>query len=221
MKAYVVFDLDGTLVESLPGIAEGLNRALQAVGRAPYPPEAVRGMIGRGAVNLCAAALGYADSLLAPAAELEALHAAFRREYPECWQGEGTKPFPGIPGMLLRLMRAGAHLAILTNKPQEVTGKMVATLFPDVLFEHVFGQVEGCPRKPDPAALYVMACDWGVPVSDITLVGDSLIDARTVGNARCGGALVTWGYADTRELRAAGGCPLFSTVKELERHLLG
>ncbi len=220
MKACVVFDLDGTLVESLPGIAEGLNRALAAVGRAPHPPAAVRGMIGRGAGNLCAAALGYADAALAPADELEALHAAFRREYPQCWQGEGTTPYDGIPEMLIRLVQAGARVGILSNKPHEVTEVMVRHLFPTVPFEPILGHTKAFPRKPAPDALLHIARMWGGAPAALTLVGDSLYDARTAANAGAGCALVTWGYADAQELEAWGRCPTFRTVGALERHLL-
>ncbi len=219
MKACLVFDLDGTLVESLPGIAEGLNRALVAVGRAPHPPAAVRGMIGRGAANLCAAALGYADASLAPAEELTALHAAFRREYPQCWQGAGTTLFAGIDAMLTRLVAAGARVAILSNKPHEVTEVMVRTLFPTVPFEPILGHTGDFPRKPAPDALLHIARQWGVEPAELTLVGDSLYDARTAANAGAACALVAWGYADTHEL-AAWGCPLLRSVEDLAEHLL-
>ncbi len=218
MKAFVVFDLDGTLVESLPGIAEGLNRALAAVGRTPHPESAVRGMIGRGAANLCAAALGYADAALAPAEELEALHAAFRREYPQCWQGRGTVPYAGMERLLGRLRSTGAGMAVLSNKPHEVTSVMVRRLFPEITFDNVFGQVDDFPRKPDPLALFRLAMDWGVAVSELTLVGDSLIDARTAANAGCNCVLVGWGYAARSELEASG-YPIVDSVAELERCL--
>ncbi len=219
MKRYVVFDLDGTLVESLPGIAEGLNRALVAVGSAPHPTTAVRGMIGRGARNLCAAALGYADAALAPAAELNALHEAFRRDYPQCWQGRGTIPYGGIPEMLEGLVAAGARVAILSNKPHEVTEVMVRALFPGIPFDPLLGHTGEFLRKPAPDALLHIARQWGVEPAALTLVGDSLYDARTAANAGAGCVLVTWGYANPAELRA-WGCPSCDTVEELVLSLL-
>ncbi len=215
MKKHVVFDLDGTLVESLPGIAEGLNRALVAVGHATHPQQAVRGMIGRGAKNLCAAALGYEDAALAPVEELEALHAAFSRAYPQCWQGEGTVPYEGIPELLARLAAGGVKLAILSNKPHAVTEVMVRTLFPSIPFHPVLGQTAAFPRKPAPDALLHIAREWGIEPAELTLVGDSLFDALTARNAGSDCVLVAWGYADTAELQAQGNAPLCHTGAEL------
>ncbi len=219
MKAHLVFDLDGTLVDSLPGIAEGLNRALHSLGLPGHSAGAVRGMIGRGARNLCAAGIGYADAALAPPAELEAVHAAFRHEYPLSWQGANTRPYPGMDHLLARTVAAGARVAILSNKPHDVTQDIVHTLFPTVPFDPLLGHTGRFPRKPDPAALHFIAESWGVAPAELTLVGDSLFDARTAANAGSACALVAWGYADIREL-IAWGCPIFGTAEELAKHLL-
>lgn len=219
MSRGIVFDLDGTLVDSLPGLAEGVNRALRSLGRPEHPASAVRGMIGRGAANLCAAAIGYADASLAPAEELEAMHSAFRREYPHCWQGGFTKPYPGIRELLRQLAAAGLKLAVLSNKPHDVTLPMVRTLFPDIPFEPVLGFTGTFPRKPDPAALLHIISARGLTPAEVTLVGDSLYDARTAANAGCALALMDWGYADRAEL-AAWGAPLFSDAAALGAHLL-
>ncbi len=220
MARHLVFDLDGTLVESLPGIAEGLNRALRSLGLPTHPREAVRGMIGRGAANLCAAAIGYADAELAPRDQLDAVHGAFRREYPHCWQGNYTVPYAGVTSMLTRLVAAGAQVAILSNKPHEVTEAIVRGLFPTIPFDPVLGFTGQFPRKPDPASMLHIASRWGVAPEEITLVGDSLYDARTAANAGSACALVAWGYAKVGEL-VAWGCPVFGSVEQLTHHLLG
>ncbi|MBQ3525456.1 MAG: HAD family hydrolase [Akkermansia sp.] len=218
MKRYIIFDLDGTLVDSLPGIAEGVNRALRALGLPEHSPGEVRGMIGSGAANLCAKALGYPDAEHTPPDKLEALHSIFRKEYPTCWQGEYTVPYPWIANMLTLLSAEGAQLAVLSNKPHDVTYPMVKELFAHIPFSFIMGYTGKFPRKPAPDAIYHMAKEWGLNTADITLVGDSLFDARTAQNAGCKTALVAWGYANVSEL-AAWQAPLFGSVDELCSYL--
>lgn len=214
MKPYIVFDLDGTLVDSLPGIAEGVDRALAAMHRPVLGAQRVRGMIGQGARNLCAQALGYAEPELAPPVELEEMYRGFCREYPHCWQGEGTVPYAGIPELLARLAGEGARLAVLSNKPHEVTLPMVQQLFAGVPFEPIMGYTGRYPRKPAPEALLAIAQQWGAAPAELTLVGDSLYDARTAQAAGSGLALVSWGYACTADLEAVAA-PLARSVEEL------
>ncbi len=222
MKKHLVFDLDGTLVDSLSGIAEGINRALSACGLPTHEPEKVRNMIGRGAANLCAAAIGYADAADAPPEELERVHAAFRREYPACWCGEAyTRAYEGITPMLEKLAAAGVKLAVLSNKPHEVTEPMVRHIFPTVPFDVVLGYTPAFPRKPNPASLHHIAEKWGISPAAITLVGDSLFDARSAGNAGTALVLVGWGYAADPAALRAWAAPVCETVAELEQALLG
>lgn len=219
MKQHIVFDLDGTLVDSLPGIAEGLNRSLRHLGLPEHSPAAIRKMIGSGAANLCAKALGYTNAQEAPAKALEALHGKFRQEYPTCWQGAYTPIYAGIADLLAKLSAAGANMAVLSNKPHEVTEPMVRSLFPHIPFSHIMGHTGRFPRKPAPDALLHIAQCWGVNAQELILVGDSLYDARTAANAGCQTALVAWGYAEIAEL-AAWPAPLFGTADELGHYLL-
>ena len=220
MKGHIVFDLDGTLVDSLPGIAEGVRRALAAMHRPAPLPRQVRGMIGQGAKNLCAQALGYAAESAAPPDELEEMYRLFCEFYPHCWQGDYTQPYAGMQRLLARLAQGGARLAVLSNKPHEVTLPMVQQVFPGAPFDPILGYTGQFPRKPAPDALLAIAGQWGVLPKELTMVGDSLYDARTASNAGCGLVLVDWGYACVADL-AASGAPLAHSVAELGDFLLG
>ena len=219
MKRCIVFDLDGTLVDSLPGIAEGVARALAALQLPAPPPEAVRGMIGQGARQLCAQAMGCESVETAPPLLLEQVYAGFCREYPHCWQGAYTRPYAGIPELLAELQAGGARLAVLSNKPHAVTLPMVQQLFAGVRIEPIMGYTGQFPRKPAPDALLHIAELWQAAPAEITLVGDSPFDARTAQAAGSGLALVDWGYAHGVDL-ATLGAPVAHSVAELGRLLL-
>lgn len=217
---YLVFDLDGTLVESLPGIAAGLNLALASIGKPTHSEQAIRGMIGKGASELCAQALGAKDSSeLAPELVQELLQ-AFSREYAQTLSDGGTLVFDGILGMLHKLEAAGHKIAILSNKPQQPTARIAAELFAGLNIDHILGFLKGrFPRKPDPASLHYIAQQWGVATSELTLIGDSVHDAHTAHNAGCKLILVGWGYSTKEALlnwQAEHGTPIVQSVGELE-----
>lgn len=214
---HVVFDLDGTLVDSLPGIAEGVNRALASFGIPPHAAADVRGMVGRGARLLCAEALNAAHRPVTEAG-VDAMLAAFGREYRQTWQ-EGTVAFAGIEAMLSRLAASGFRLAVLSNKPHTVTVPLVRHVFPNVPFDAVLGFSERFPRKPDPASLLFLVSSWGVKPEEAALVGDSVHDARTARAAGTRLGLVGWGYPGTADL-AAENAPVLRSVGALEAWLL-
>ncbi len=221
---YLVFDLDGTLVDSLPGIAIGLNAALRALGKPEHPEEAVRLMIGEGARNLCAKALGYADEEEASDEELRALLAEFKIAYRDCWHEGGTACYAGVLDMLTSLRETPARMALLSNKPHEMTTLMVDALMPEHRLSPVLGYQEGVfPRKPHPAALQHIAQSWGVETRELLLIGDSIHDAHCAHNAGCQLALVGWGYARQDALRRYAqeqGVPLFGSMEELRGFVL-
>ena len=212
---HIVFDLDGTLVDSLPGIALALNRALESLEKPVHTTQHIRTLVGRGARRLCADALP-ADEQNLPAS-IDALLQAFMREYPHTWQ-QGTVPYEGIPAMLERLAADGNRLAVLSNKPHIVTAPLVKHLFPAIPFAPVMGYTPQYPRKPDPSSLLHIAATWKTAPSAITMVGDSLHDAHTAQNAGTALTLVSWGYALTDDLLTTGA-PLCTTIAELERSL--
>jgi len=206
----LIFDLDGTLVDSLPGIADSLTRALASLGLPPHKRLAIRGFIGHGARGLIsrAAPAGSAEPLLA------ALEQAFKADYDLTWQ-QGTAVYPGVAGVLAHLQRRGIALAVLTNKPHAFATSMVGSLFPALTFAAVLGQREGIPHKPDPAGAIEIAATLGLPMSAVTLIGDSTMDIETARSAGMQAVAVSWGYHDRVALEASMPDALIDMPEEL------
>lgn len=214
MKTGFVFDLDGTLVDSIPGIARGLNLALKALGYPEHSEEAIRGMVGRGARELCLAALReYFPGEEAAETAFDALHRGFMREYPHTWK-DGTVPYEGIREMLLELAAEGHPLGVLSNKPHVVTAPLVRHVFPDVPFRTVMGFSERFPRKPEPDSMLSIVHEWGRRPDGVCMVGDSAHDGNTAVNAGIRLILVGWGYS-TRAALDAFHVPVCGSVAEL------
>lgn len=191
----IVFDLDGTLVDSIPGIAVGVAQACKSLGYEEIPEEAVRGMVGKGAWKLCERCLDYLGKPVEPAA-VESLEKAFVRDYAGCWIS-GTRIYPGMSEFLKQCAEKGWKLAVLTNKPHEIAVEMVQQVFRDVVdFDLIQGASALFPRKPDPAGLLHIVESWGLPLDEMVYIGDSRTDAETASRAGITCLLVDWGYDD-------------------------
>jgi phosphoglycolate phosphatase len=197
---HLIFDLDGTLVDSLPGIADALNRALADHGQPPHPFAAVRGFIGDGTLELARRALaGRPPGDLDAETAARRVNAAFHRHYETTWPS-GTAPFPGIAGVIRALADEGAALAVLSNKPHDFTVEIVARLFPDGEFSPVLGQKPDIPRKPAPDPARTLVESWGIEPRHARLIGDSEVDRRTAEAAGIPFVGVAWGYHDVHRL---------------------
>ncbi len=208
-----IFDLDGTLVDSLPGIARGLNRALESHGHPPHPEDRIRTFIGDGSWVLAQRGLGDGAS----EAEIEEIEAAFVHEYAETWR-EGTHLYPGIRELLEDLHRGGLPLAVLSNKPHRFTVEIVDTLFDWVPIDATLGQREGIPRKPDPTGALQIAGQLALPPEVVAFVGDSTIDFETATAAGMQPLLVSWGFHSAEQLTATAA-PLVHSCRELRKCL--
>jgi len=210
MRPGLIFDLDGTLVDSLPGIAASLNRSLRQLGLPTHDTPAVRSFIGNGSLELArkAAPAGSPDELA------HRIEADFKVDYAATWP-EGTAPYAGIPDCLAALAAAGFPLAVLSNKPHDFTVEIVERLFPAVPFAPVFGQRPEIPRKPDPAAALQIARHWGLAPEQCRFIGDSTVDLATAAAAGIPAIAVAWGYHDAAELRDAGAACLVENPPDL------
>ncbi len=208
----VIFDLDGTLADTIVDLGASVNSVLERHTLPLHPIADYREMVGRGFSQLMKQALP-ADivkeetrfsTLASEAAQEYSLHAL-----------DTTEPFAGIPELLDQLATSGFSVAVLSNKPDAMTRSMVSALFPAIPFIEVAGDRTGVPRKPDPAAALAIAARSGIPVSRWAFVGDSGVDMAT---GRAAGMLpvgVRWGYRNESELLAHGAAALISSPGEL------
>ena len=205
----LIFDLDGTLVESSPGITAALNHALEDCGLPSHPESVVRGFIGDGVEALVARALPETERH-----RVDEVVARFQKHYPEDWK-TGTIVFPGMLEALEKFRDADLRLAVLSNKPDHYTRQIVEALFPDELFETVRGAQEGIPRKPDPTSTLLVVKNWEMNPEVVAYVGDSTIDLAT---AKAGGLvplIFDWGYGTPE------GIPLLGSAEELVEAVMG
>jgi len=199
VKQGLIFDLDGTLVDSLRGIAASLNHALASSGLPGHQDSAVRGFIGNGSrILIQRAAPADVDEAL-----IDQVEQAFKADYDLTWQN-GTLIYPGITGLLESLQALGHQLAVLSNKPHPFTETIVSRMFPTIHFTTVLGQRAGIPHKPDPTGALEIASHLHLRPQDCTVIGDSTMDLETASNAGMRSIAVTWGFHDRERLVAAG-----------------
>ena len=196
MKRAVLFDLDGTLADTLADLADATNWALTQVGCPAHPLDSYRHMVGDGARQLCIRAL--------PASEqqhVDQVLRVMRSRYAEHWHDQ-TRLYPGIPELVVAL--AGKPLAVLSNKPDDFTRQVVEHYFPANPFQIVRGQRTGVPLKPDPTAALEIARQLSIPAADWLYLGDTNTDMRTAIAAGMFPVGVLWGFRDREELVQSG-----------------
>ncbi|MFK7909801.1 MAG: HAD family hydrolase [Akkermansiaceae bacterium] len=186
----IIFDLDGTLVHSLPGIAASLNRTLDAAGMNTHSESNVRGFIGNGIGKLVERA---APDVTGDA--LANLVDGMRADYAATWK-EGTHPYPKVTETLEKLAQEGIPITVLSNKPDEYCREITDYLFPDIHFPIVRGQLKNAPSKPDPSGALSICRELDICPAETALVGDSTIDLETARNAGMIAVAATWGYHD-------------------------
>jgi phosphoglycolate phosphatase len=194
----VLFDLDGTLADSLTDLANATNWALTQLGCPTHPVDSYRLKVGDGARQLCARALpadrqGLLDETVRLMRERYTAH---------CF--EQTRLYPGIAEVVAALAKRGYKLAVLSNKPDDFTKRMIAYYFQPMPFSVVRGQLPDVPLKPDPSAALQIAGELGVPASQWLYLGDTNTDMRTARAAGMYPVGVLWGFRDREELVASG-----------------
>ena len=200
LKTAALFDLDGTLLDSLEDIADSMNAVLRSMGFPPHPVEAYRFFVGDGVPPLLERALPAGEG--SPAI-IEKCGKMMSEEYAKRWQNK-TRPYPGIPLLLTNLAVSGVPMSVFSNKPDEFTRIMVETLLPDWDFVSVVGIKPGIPRKPNPEAALKAARLMHCPPENVIYLGDTGTDMKTAQNAGMFAVGALWGFRSRAELEAHG-----------------
>ncbi len=207
----VIFDLDGTLLDTLEDLADSLNRVLQDRGLPTHPTEAFRYFVGNGTAMLVSRALPPEkrnDDLTANCLE------AFLREYNRNWNIK-TKPYNGVSELLDALTAKHIEMAVLTNKPQHFAELCIQEFLSGWKFAVILGQRDGVPIKPDPAGTREIVRYLDIPPQEFLYLGDSDVDMRTAVNANMLPVGAMWGFRSEQELREAGAVEVIGRPTEL------
>ena len=207
----VVFDLDGTLLNTLADLATAMNAALRSADLPAHPTEAYKMYIGGGLMNLIHRT---APSSVDDAALETRLVADMQAEYSKCW-GDTTHPYDGVGQMLDTLTQRGVPMGVFSNKPHDFTMLCVTKLLGEWSFGVVRGVSDSTPRKPDPAGALDVAAGLGIEPARTLYVGDTGTDMVTGNNAGMYTVGVTWGFRGVEELRANGARQIITAPGQL------
>lgn len=196
MKKLAIFDLDGTLLNTIGDLAEGCNYMLALRGLAPHSLEEYRFMVGNGILRLVERALPEGLRSTEYVAEARRDFVAYYTNHIDCY----TRPYEGIYEVLQRLQNEGWAMAVASNKFDEGTQKLVRGMFPDIHFAVVYGNREGFPLKPDATLLELIMKECGATASTTWMIGDSGVDMQCAKNAGVHSIGCTWGFRPRTEL---------------------
>ena len=194
----IIFDLDGTLIDTLDDISAALNHALSSTGFDGVTREQTRQFVGRGVRELIKSAAPTAS-----AEQREGILVAYMAHYSKGLMN-CTRPYEGIIDAVNRLSKAGFMLAVLSNKPHKQTRRLAEAFFGEGVFAAICGQREDMRRKPDPQVPLLICEQLGVAASEAVFVGDSETDIQTGRNAGMRTYGVTWGFRSAQVLMAEG-----------------
>ena len=214
MKKAAMFDLDGTLINSLVDIAGSMNRVLERNGLKAHPVEAYKLFTGDGALNLTRRALGERKDLV------DTVYRQYREEY-AAHSRDQTKPYDGIPEMLKALKQHGFRIIVLSNKDNSDAENVVRHYFPHIVFDAVQGKLEGYNVKPDPALGNLILSKLGRRADEIWYVGDTQTDMRCARALGAESIAVTWGFQTKEMLSEAQPAHYVDSPQALSELIVG
>lgn len=198
MKRLIIFDLDGTLLNTIADLAQSTNYALSTLGYPTHSVEDYNLMVGNGINKLFERALPPGERT---EENISHVRTVFVPHYDQ-HNTDASTPYPGIRELLRRSQEAGILLAVASNKYQAATEKLVAHYFPEIRFVAVLGQREGVSVKPDPTIVHDILKIAGTSKEEVLYVGDSGVDMQTALNSGVTACGVTWGFRPRTELEA-------------------
>ena len=214
MVTHVIFDLDGTLLNTIDDLADAGNHVCAARGWPVHTVDAYKRMVGNGIPKLVerfAPAGTDGETLAGALAEFSAYYDAHKEDK--------TAPYPGMVGAARRLREAGVSIAVLSNKADQMAGPVVEGYYPGI-FPIVQGALPDVPTKPDPTLLHRLMERMGADPAKTLFVGDSSVDIQTAKNGNLISCGVLWGFRTRQELLDAGADHLAETAEELVRLIL-
>lgn len=217
MKKLFIFDLDGTLLDTVADLGNSCNHVFTEAGFPTHPIDAYYKFVGNGIAKLIERALPAEE---ATAENIEKLLPPFRAYY-NLHMADDTKPYRGVCELLAELQQKGVAIAVASNKYQAATENLVKKYFPEINFVAVFGQRDNVPVKPDPAIVHdIMQAANVTDKADIIYIGDSLVDLNTARNSNVEFAAVTWGFCPRESLAENNPAHIADTIEELRAVLI-
>lgn len=213
MKKLAIFDLDGTLLNTISDLGGACNYALKKMGYPEHPISAYKYMVGNGVRMLMRRAQPDADDTT-----LDTLLGYFREYYDEHCT-DNTHPYNGIPELLQTLTDMEVGIAVATNKYQKAADKIIGHFFPNIPFKAIMGQIADRPVKPDPSIIFAILGECPTKKSEVLYCGDSAVDMETARRACVESIGVTWGFRPVSELRKACADHLVSQPSEIVKFL--
>lgn len=208
MKKGIIFDLDGTLINSLPDISASMNRSLAKFGLPGFEENEYKYKVGNGVIKIAERSVGEHTELLE-----DVLH-AYMEDYARNSR-VNTYAYKGVPEMLQGLADRGLQVCVLSNKDQSDTENVLAYYFPGIAFAAIRGRIPGVPLKPDPAGAKLIAQQLNLTSDEIWYVGDTSMDMNCGNAAQMETVGVLWGFRPREELVASGAKHLIADPGEL------
>ena len=193
----IIFDLDGTLLNTIADLAAATNYALEQCGYPTHSPEAYPYFVGNGVTKLLERVL---PEDMRIRTNIDRMRRHFT-EYYEVHMTDLTTPYPGIMDLLTKARERGYDVAVASNKYQAAVTRLIEDFFPDIKWAAVEGQKEGVPVKPDPSIVFSILSACPTPKTKVLYVGDSGVDMVTARRAGVESAGVTWGFRPVKELQ--------------------